>query len=160
MPARPRLKKITESTSSGPSTTCQYSAQPFSASSMRSSAKVPMTGPAVLAMPPRLTMNMGSPDCCQLTRRGRCRHAAEEHHEHEIARLLPAHEAGRDVVGMVRVERAGEAAHRAGDDESGEAVRVRRNPDRARTRVVGFRRAQHDPESGIDNSINQKNRAQ
>src|SRR5436190_14099285 len=59
-------------------------------------------------------------------RPGGARHAAEDDHEHEIARLLPAHETGRDVVGMVRVERAGEAAHRAGDDEGGEAVRVGR----------------------------------
>src|SRR5918999_5379659 len=45
------------------------------------------------------------------------RHAAEDHHEHDVARLLPAHQAGDDVVRMVRVERAGEPAHRPGDDE-------------------------------------------
>src|SRR3954452_9128615 len=93
-------------------------------------------------------------------RPGGARHAAEDDHEHEIARLLPAHETGRDVVGMVRVERAGEAAHRAGDDEGGEAVRVGREPDRAGARVIGFRGPQHDPESRIDDSVNQKNGAQ
>ena len=78
---------------------------PCSTSSTRSSAKAPSTGPAVLAMPPRITMNMRSPDCSQLIR------------------------LGRDVVGVVRVERAGEAAHRAGDDECGRGGR-----DRARSR--------------------------
>src|SRR5438874_2381688 len=46
--------------------------------------------------------------------------AAEDHHEHEIARLHPAREAGRDVVRMVRIERTGEPAGGAGDDERGE----------------------------------------
>ena len=63
------------------------------------------------------------------------RHAAEDHHEHQIARLLPAHQAGRDVVGVVGVQRAGEAAHRAGDDEGGEAVGVGREADGARARA-------------------------
>src|SRR5260370_18743062 len=52
------------------------------------------------------------------------RHAAEDHHEHQVAGLLPGHEARRDVVGVIAVERAGEPAHGAGDDERSEAVRI------------------------------------
>src|SRR2546421_1926067 len=44
-------------------------------------------------------------------RSGGARHAAEEHHEHHVAGLLPAHQARGDVVGMVAVQRAREAAH-------------------------------------------------
>src|SRR3954462_10463673 len=43
-------------------------------------------------------------------RAGGARHAAQDHHEHELARLLPGHEAGRQVVRVVRVQRTGEAA--------------------------------------------------
>src|SRR5205814_7033593 len=34
-------------------------------------------------------------------RPGGARHAAEDHHEHDVAGLLPAHEAGRDVVRVI-----------------------------------------------------------
>src|SRR5436190_13156034 len=34
-------------------------------------------------------------------RSGGARHAAEDHHEHHVAGLLPAHQARGDVVGMV-----------------------------------------------------------
>src|SRR5260221_6964935 len=57
-------------------------------------------------------------------RPGGARHAAEDHHEHDVARLLPAHESRRDVVRMVAVERAGQAAHRPGNDERRQAIRV------------------------------------
>src|SRR5207244_2918450 len=55
-------------------------------------------------------------------RPGGARHAAEDHHEHDVAGLLPAHEAGRDVVRVIAIQRAGESAHRARDDEGGQAV--------------------------------------
>src|SRR3954470_6401766 len=61
---------------------------------------------------------------------GGARHAAEDHHEHDVAGLLPAHQARRDVVRVVAVKRAGQPAHRAGDDERGKAVGVGREPDR------------------------------
>src|SRR5688572_1612444 len=48
-------------------------------------------------------------------------HAAEDHHEHQLARLVPAHQAGGDVAGVVGVQRARQAAQRAGHDERGEA---------------------------------------
>src|SRR5690349_3876103 len=38
------------------------------------------------------------------------RHAAEDHHEHDVARLLPAHEAGRNVVRVVAVQRTRQPA--------------------------------------------------
>src|SRR5436190_12612383 len=59
------------------------------------------------------------------------RDAAEDHHEHEIAGLDPAHQAGRDVVGVVGVKRAGEPADRAGDDEGRQAIRIGREADGA-----------------------------
>src|SRR5580765_3393390 len=55
-------------------------------------------------------------------RPGGRRHAAEDDHEHQVARLLPGHQARGDVVDMVAVERAGEAAQGAGDDERGQPV--------------------------------------
>src|ERR1700682_584454 len=66
------------------------------------------------------------------------RNAAEDHHEHEVARLHPAHEPRGDVVGMGGIERARDAAHRAGNDEGGEAIQVRRKADGARARLVGL----------------------
>src|SRR5258706_8563397 len=83
----------------------------------------------------------------------RARHAAEDHHEHQLARLLPAHEAGRKVAGVVRVERARDAAHGAGDDEGGEAVRIGREPERPRARLVRLARPQHHPEPRIHDFV-------
>src|SRR5687767_25000 len=60
---------------------------------------------------------------CAEYRAGSARHAAEDHHEHDVARLLPAHQARRDVARMIGIQRAGEPAHRAGDDECSEPVR-------------------------------------
>src|SRR5690349_10441474 len=44
---------------------------------------------------------------------GGARHAAQDHHEHQLARLQPAHEARRDVGGVVRVQDSRQAAHRS-----------------------------------------------
>src|SRR5258706_10121487 len=87
----------------------------------------------------------------------RARHAAEDHHEHQLARLLPAHEAGRKVAGVVRVERARDAAHRPGDDERGKAIRIRREAERPRARLVRLTGSQHHPKPRIHDFINYKN---
>src|ERR671915_1835843 len=84
------------------------------------------------------------------------RHAAEDHHEHDVARLLPAHQAGRDIARMVGVQRARQPAHRAGEDEGRQAVRIRRKADRPRARLVRFGGAKHHAEPRIYNSVNQK----
>src|ERR1700742_5324810 len=49
-------------------------------------------------------------------------HAAEHHHDDEIARTRPIHHRGADEIGVVGEQRAREPAQRAGDDESGELV--------------------------------------
>src|SRR5258705_5793581 len=76
-------------------------------------------------------------------RPGGARYAAEDHHEHDVARLLPAHESRRDVVRMVAVERAGQSAHRPGNDERRQAVGEGRKAHGARTPLVGLASPQH-----------------
>src|SRR5918996_325463 len=44
-------------------------------------------------------------------------HAAEDHHEHDVSGLLPAHQPRHDVARVVGVEGAGKSAHRSGDHE-------------------------------------------
>src|SRR5437588_1745747 len=56
-------------------------------------------------------------------RAGGAGHAAQDHHEHHLARLVPGHQSGSDVAGMVGVQGACHAAHRAGDGEGGQAKR-------------------------------------
>ena len=75
----------------------------------------PSTGPPACAMPPRITMNMISPERVQFMK------------------------LGREVGGVVDEQRAGQAAHRAGDDERGEPVAVGREADGARARLVRLR---------------------
>jgi hypothetical protein len=50
--------------------TCQCSVQCDRRSSSISRAKAPSTGPALLAMPPRITMNMISPERVQCMKSG------------------------------------------------------------------------------------------
>src|SRR5438128_2920797 len=83
-------------------------------------------------------------------RSGGARHAAEDHHEHHVAGLLPAHQARRDVVRMVAVERAGKAAHRTGDDECRQAIGIGREADGARAGLVRLRGAQHHAKARVD----------
>ena len=61
---------------------------------------------------------------------------------------------------MVAVERAREAAHRAGDDERGQPIEVRRDADGARARLVRLRRAQHDAEARVDDAVGHVHRKQ
>src|SRR5213593_356049 len=67
-------------------------------------------------------------------------HAAQDHHEHDLARAGPVHELRRQVLRLVGQQRAGETAGAAGDDEGGELVSERRKADRPRARLVGLRR--------------------
>src|SRR6185295_17637167 len=50
-------------------------------------------------------------------RSGAGAHAAEDRHEHDLARAGPVHVLRGDEAGLVGEQRAGEAAHRAGDGE-------------------------------------------
>src|SRR3954468_10985347 len=83
------------------------------------------------------------------------RDAAEDHHEHKVPGLHPAHEARSDVVRVVGVQRAGEAADGAGDDECDETIRVGRETDGARARLVRFRRAQYHAEARLDDAVDE-----
>src|SRR5260221_12034625 len=69
-------------------------------------------------------------------RSGDARHASEYDHEHKLARARPVHELGREVGGVVDEERPGEPAHRARDHERSEPIRVGRETERARSRLV------------------------
>src|SRR6266550_6191576 len=72
-------------------------------------------------------------------RAGGAGHAAQDHHEHHLARLVPGHQPWSDVAGVVGVEGAGNTTHRAGDDEGGQAIWIGREADRPRARLVGLR---------------------
>src|SRR5882672_2945424 len=54
-------------------------------------------------------------------RPGDAPHAAEDHHEHQLARAGPIHELRGEVGGVVDEQRPGEPAYRACDHESREA---------------------------------------
>src|SRR3954464_9201005 len=88
-------------------------------------------------------------------RAGRTGDAAEDHHEHEIAGLHPAHEPRGDVVRMVRVKRAGEAADCAGDREGDQPKRVGREADGARARFIRLCRTQDHAEARLDNPMDE-----
>src|SRR6185295_10709043 len=69
---------------------------------------------------------------CAEPRPGGAGDAAEDHHEHQVAGLDPAHQSRRDVVGVVGIEGSRQAADRAGDDEGDQPVGVGREADGAR----------------------------
>src|SRR6266436_3517744 len=82
--------------------------------------------------------------------------AAEDHHEHELARARPVHELGREVRGVIDAPRPGEPAHGARDHERREPVRVRREADRTRAQFVRPRGADHHSETGIDQPVSEE----
>src|SRR5205085_8915535 len=86
-------------------------------------------------------------------RAGGARHAAEDHHEHQVAGLHPAREPGSDVVRVVRVEGAGETADRPCDDECREAVAIGRKSDRPRARFIRLCGADHHAEARVHHSM-------
>ena len=49
-------------------------------------------------------------------------HAAEDHHDHQIAGAGPVHHGRTDEIGVVGEQRAGKPADRAGNDEAGQPV--------------------------------------
>ena len=61
---------------------------------------------------------------------------------------------------MVGVQGACHAAHRAGDDEGGQAIGIGRQADGPAARRVGLRGAQHHAEAGIDDPVSQEHEQQ
>src|SRR5499426_4473269 len=57
-------------------------------------------------------------------------HAAEHHHDDQVAGPRPVHHGRADEVGVVGEQRAGKAAQGSGDDEAGQAVAEGREADR------------------------------
>src|SRR6266853_1064564 len=86
-------------------------------------------------------------------RPGDARHAPKYDHEHKLARARPVHELGRKVRGVVDEQRSGEPAHGARDHERREPVRVWREADRARARLVRPRRADHHAEARLNQPV-------
>src|SRR5216683_319456 len=86
-------------------------------------------------------------------RPGDARRAAEDHHEHELARARPVHELGRKVRGVVDEQRSGEPAHGARDHERREPVRVWREADRARAHLVRLCGSENEAEPGVDEAV-------
>src|SRR5881628_3238869 len=64
-------------------------------------------------------------------------HPAQDDHEHDLAGPGPVHEVRGEVLRLVREQRAREAARAPREDEGGELVAERREPDRPRARLVG-----------------------
>src|SRR3984885_13835101 len=63
-------------------------------------------------------------------------HTAEDDHHHEIAGPGPVHHGRADEIGVIRQQRAGQAAHRAGNDEASQLISRRRKTDRLHTLFV------------------------
>ena len=74
-------------------------------------------------------------------------HAAQHRHDDEIAGARPEHDRRVDEIGVVGEQRAGEAAHHAGDDEAGELVAEGRKADGAHAPLVGARALDHHAEA-------------
>src|SRR5260370_6436159 len=77
-------------------------------------------------------------------------HPPEDHHEHDLARAGPVHEVGRQVLGLVREERARQAAHAPGEHERRELVAVGGKADRPGARLVRPGAAHDPPEAPRD----------
>ena len=87
-------------------------------------------------------------------------HAAEHHHDDEVAGARPVHHRRADEIGVVGEQRAGQAAQRAGDDEAGEAGSGR---SESRSRACAARssaRPDHHAEARIDEPPDQIERRQ
>ena len=140
-PLMPPRANSTTSRNSGPSTICQYSAA--------REAAAPTNGVATsLIRIGRRFFQHQQRDRADQRAEGR-RHAAEHHHHDEIAGARPVHHRGTDELGVVGEQRAGEAAHGAGDDEAGEAVAIGREADRLHAAVVRARALDHHAEARV-----------
>src|SRR5688500_7624444 len=62
--------------------------------------------------------------------------AAQDHHDHQRARLHPVQQRGPDVAGLVGDQRAGKAGDRPRDHEAQQLVAVHRVADRGGARLV------------------------
>src|SRR5262245_20606055 len=80
-------------------------------------------------------------------------HAAENHHDHQLARLGPVEKIRIDVAVLVREERASGAGKRAADREAHELVPVGRKADRFHPRLVFANRLDHAAEACMDQPV-------
>src|SRR3984885_8757256 len=87
-------------------------------------------------------------------------HAAEDDHHHEIAGAGPVHHGRADEIRVVRQQRAGEAAHRAGNHEANQLISRRRKSDRLHALFVRSQALHHEPEARIDDAPDQKDAAE
>src|SRR6185295_18202433 len=69
--------------------------------------------------------------------------APEQHHYHEFAGTRPVHAGRADEVGVVRQQRAGEAADGARDDEADQTIAVGMIADRLHALLVGTNALHH-----------------
>src|SRR5439155_24955579 len=79
--------------------------------------------------------------------------AAEDHHDHERARLHPVKNIGIDVLAVAREQRARESAGGAGDDEAHELVAVYRQAERLDARLVLADRDHHAAETRMNQAM-------
>src|SRR5690349_165805 len=76
-------------------------------------------------------------------------HAAEHHHDDEVARAGPVHHGRADEIRVVGKQRAGQSAHRPGNDEAREAITVSGKADRSHAPFVGTAPLDHHAEARI-----------
>ena len=76
-------------------------------------------------------------------------HAAEHHHDDQVARARPVHHRRADELGVVGEQHAGQAAHRAGDDEAGRAGSGRSESRSPHAPLVRARALDHQAEARI-----------
>src|SRR3989442_13245960 len=79
--------------------------------------------------------------------------AAQDHHDHQRARLHPVQHVRVDVLAMAREERPGEPGDRARDDEADELVAVYRQADRLGPRLVFTDRDHYPAEAGLHDPV-------
>src|SRR5580692_4797959 len=83
-------------------------------------------------------------------------HAAEDDHHHEIAGAGPVHHGRADEIGVIRQQRTGQAAHRAGNDKASQLISRRWKTDRLHTLFVRAQALHHETEARIDDTPDQK----
>src|SRR5262245_56990650 len=80
-------------------------------------------------------------------------HAAQDDHDHDVARARPVHVARRQVLRLVCQQGTRQPADRAGDGEGDQLVAERGEADRLHARFVRARRADHGAEARVDQPV-------
>src|SRR5262249_37735790 len=87
-------------------------------------------------------------------------HAAQHHHDDEIARAGPVHHSGTNKIGVIGKKCASKPAHRSRDYETEKLIVERGKPDRTHAALVRPRALDHHAEASIDDSPDQINACQ